>query len=75
MLSPLVLAENSPQDGAPQHWLRLAIPAECLASAVEERERLPLLERVKRAIPIGRDLRHFLKAYAAALLAALTFIA
>jgi hypothetical protein len=75
MLSPPVLAENRPEDGAPQHWLRLAIPVECLASAVEERQPLPLLVRMRRAIPLGRDLRHFLKAYAAALLAALTFIA
>jgi hypothetical protein len=75
MLSPLVLAENRPEDGAPQHWLRLAVPPECLAFTGEDCERLPLLERVERAVPIYRDLRHFLKAYAAALLAAVTFIA
>jgi len=71
MLPPHTLVEPTVRHVAGQHWLRLSLPIEWCGSTAQAEEQPAWRDRLA---PFVCDLQQFLRAYSAALVAAIAFI-
>jgi len=74
MSSSFALSAPTAEQDPAGHWLRLSLPKEWRRSAEGEGEESHAGRQARLALTV-RDLRQFLLAYSAALVATITFIA
>jgi len=72
MLPTFTAAEPATAHDSVRHWIRLSLPVGWCGSAIEEEDRTSWRDRLG---PLRGDLRQFLLAYSAGLVATLAFIA